>query len=378
MRILIVKLSSLGDVVHAMPAVQDIRRALPDAQIDWVVERSFAPLVRCCEGVRRVIECELRRWRKTPFLPDTRAAWQSFCEVLQRESYDAVIDLQGLTKSALMARMARLAPGGKRYAMANQTEGSGYEAPTRWVADVAIKLPKHIHAVARARELCRASLNLPVPSEVFYGLLAPMESPPPAIDSEASRLETTNSLKAVTIDTGDLPVLARQPPPLSETRVKPRPVVALVHGTSRADKEWPRDHWVALGERLEQAGFAVGLPHGNDAEQWRCEQIATSLHQAQVWPRLGLDALTTQLSGCAGVIGVDSGLSHIAVALDLPHVQIYNFDTAWRTGPPAWVAQPNAQSPLPRQCSVFAQPSPSVAMVWQAWVGLASPLRTGG
>ena len=129
--ILIVKLSSLGDVVHAMPVVQDIRRALPGAQIDWVVERGFAPLVRRCEGVGRVIECELRRWRKTPLSAETRRAFAAFRADLQRDAYDAVLDLQGLSKSALVAWLARLAPQGKRYAMAYQTEGSGYEVPTR-------------------------------------------------------------------------------------------------------------------------------------------------------------------------------------------------------------------------------------------------------
>ena len=131
MKILIVKLSSLGDVVHAMPAVQDIRAALPHAQIDWVVERGFAPLVARCEDVRRVIPCELRRWRKAPLSAATRSAWQSFKAELQHEAYDAVIDLQGLSKSALVAWLARLKWDGKRYAMANRTDGSSYEAPTR-------------------------------------------------------------------------------------------------------------------------------------------------------------------------------------------------------------------------------------------------------
>ena len=81
-------------------------------------------------------------------------------------------------------------------------------------------------------------------------------------------------------------------------------------------------------------------------------------------PRLPLDELTEQLAQCAGVIGVDSGLSHIAVALDLPHVQIYNFDTAWRTGPlPDSMGEEGA-----RQLSVFAQASPSVSQVWKAWL----------
>lgn len=330
MKILIVKLSSLGDVVHAMPVVQDIRRALPHARIDWVVERGFAPLVRRCEGVERVIECELRRWRKAPLSADTRGAFAAFKAELQREGYDAVLDLQGLSKSALVAWLARLTPQGKRYAMANQTEGSGYEAPTRWVADVAISMPTHIHALTRSRELCARALAYAVPDSMSFGLQAKLESISDATKS-----------------------IAFEAHPAGAT-------VALVHGTSRADKLWPVANWVELGMALHAHGLRVALPHGNEEEARRASDIAGALPNAVVWPRLGLDELLDRLGACAGVVGVDSGLSHIAVALDLPHVQIYNFDTAWRTGPVAGAG-------APRQLSVFATPQPTVQAVWQAW-----------
>lgn len=326
MKILIVKLSSLGDVVHAMPAVQDILGAVPDAQIDWVVERGFVPLAQRCRGVRHVISSDLRRWRKAPFSAETRSAWRAFKLALQQEAYDAVIDLQGLTKSALVAWLARLSPGGHRYGLANQTEGSSFEAPARWVAHQAITLPAHSHAVTRSRELCAQALHYRVPDELLFGLVAQTAQAPLAGKDLAPGLHG---------------------------------VVALVHGTSRADKQWPLTHWRELAQRLNAAGFGVVLPHGSPAEQQAAQDIARGLAHAQVWPMLKLDALTDALAMCRGVIGVDSGLSHIAVALDLPHVQIYNFDTAWRTGPLA---------DSPRQCSVFAQPTPSVDAVWQAWL----------
>src|SRR6188768_2901915 len=124
MKILFVKLSSLGDVVHTMPALQDIRLALPHARIDWVVEKGFAPLVERVDGIGRVIACELRRWRKTPLSAQTRREWRAFREELRSDAYDAVIDLQGLTKSALVSRAARLSSDGRRHALANRTEGS--------------------------------------------------------------------------------------------------------------------------------------------------------------------------------------------------------------------------------------------------------------
>lgn len=338
MKILIVKLSSLGDVVHAMPAVQDILRALPDAHIDWVVERGFAPLAQRCRGVRRVIAGDLRRWRKAPFSHETRRAWGAFKAELQQDAYDAVIDLQGLTKSALVAWLARLSPGGQRYGLANQTEGSSFEAPARWVAHQAITLPARSHAVTRSRELCAQALHYRVPHELSFGLLAQPWNPKRAGHG-----------------------LAPEPGLETGRRDALRGWVALVHGTSRADKQWPLAHWRELAQRLNDAGFGVVLPHGSPAERQTAHDIAQGLARAQVWPMLSLDALTDALATCHGVIGVDSGLSHIAVALDLPHVQIYNFDTAWRTGPLAESI---------RQCSVFARPTPSVDAVWQAWLGV--------
>jgi heptosyltransferase-1 len=333
MKILLVKLSSLGDVVHTLPVVQDIRAAFPEAQIDWVVEKAFAPLLARCEGLQRVIPCEIRRWRKSFWTAATRQEWRAFRAQLQVEAYDAVIDLQGLTKSALVARLARLAPGGKRYALANQTDGSGYEAPTRWVADVAIAVEPHIHALRRSRELAARALGYKPAAVIRFGLKVPAAP-------------------------------ARGSGNFSKGRI------AFVHGTSRADKEWPLSHWVALGQRLHTAGYQLVLPHGNAAELATSQAIAEALNgtaadSAVVLPLLALDALTEELAQCAGVIGVDSGVSHIAVALDLPHVQIYNFDTAWRTGP-------DPQDHGGRQRSVFAQPAPGVEDVWQAWLACSA------
>ena len=351
MKILLVKLSSLGDVVHTLPVVQDIIRALPDAKIDWVVEKSFAPLLQPLllpgGGLRRVIACELRRWRQTPLAALLRGQWGSFRSELQVDAYDAVIDLQGLAKSALVARMARLARGGKRYAMANQTEGSSFEAPTRWAADVAIPMEPHSHAVDRGRELAAQALGYSFAPAPDFGL-----------NTAAAQIERAQAA----------------PENIAEEWRPSR--VALVHGSSRTDKQWPADNWIELGLRLNEAGFEVLLPHGSVSEFSDAHVIARPLTQsdeatpgARVLPVLPLDALTRELAACAGVIGVDSGISHIAVALGLPHVQVYNFDTAWRTGPldvrpDATGATATAQ----RQFSVFAHPFPEINAVWQAWL----------
>ena len=340
MRVLVVKLSSLGDVVHAMPAVQDMRSALPGVELDWVVERSFAPLVSRCVGVAKVIPCDLRRWRKSLWQSQTRSEWAAFKSDLQVEAYDAIIDLQGLTKSALVSKLARTTPQGRRFAMANQTDGSAFEAPSRWVADVAIGLEPHVHAVTRARLLCAQALGYAVPQALQYGL-----------------------------QPGALAVSPKPPIGVPVNPFAPRkPYVAMVHGTSRADKQWPLENWVVIGKCLNLAGFSVALPHGSSAERATSIAIAEKLQDAWIWPSMGLDALTDTMARCAGVVGVDSGLSHIALALGLPHVQIYNFDTAWRTGPD------NEQTEFTHQCSVTGSPHPDAQTVWQAWERLDTPV----
>jgi len=314
LRVLIVKLSSLGDVVHAMPVVHDIQGVYPGAKIDWVVEPAFAPLVRRVRGVDEAIECAQRRWRKAWWTSAVRAEWRSFRNRLKVLRYDAVIDLQGLTKSAVIARMAN----GPSFGLGNRTDGSGYEAPARWLVDQAIRIQPHIHAVDRSRELAARALNYSVSGSPRYGLQAN-------------------------------PVRQAQP------------TVVFVHGTSRADKLWPEESWIDLGQRMIASGYAIALPHAGAEELARANRLAQALGpQAAVWPAMSLDALVDRMGAVQGVIGVDSGLSHIAVALDLPHVQLYNFPTAWRTGP----QQAHGHR---HQVSVERDPTPEVDLVWATW-----------
>jgi heptosyltransferase-1 len=322
LRILIVKLSSLGDVVHTMPAVQDIVAAHPTALIEWVVEPAFAPLVRRVEGIADVIVAPLRRWRQTWWTARARREFQALRERLRRQPYDAIIDLQGLTKSALLARIAALAPGGHRYGLANRTEGSAWEPAARWLVDRPIQVEPHIHALDRARMLVARALGHDMQGSPRYGLRA-------APQARAAG-----------------------------------PTIAFVHGTTREDKLWPDSHWITIGKRLLADGWRIVLPQGSESEQTRAEMIAAAFQferstQVEVWPSITLDAVVDRLAGLQGVIGVDSGLSHIAVALDLPHVQIYNFPTAWRTGPQRAHGHKH-------QVCVEARPHPTPDAVWAA------------
>ena len=319
MHILIVKLSSLGDVVHTMPVVHDILAAYPGALIDWVVEPGFAPLLRRVHGVSTVIECALRRWSGAWWTSGVRAEWRAFRTQLRGQRYDAVIDFQGLTKSAVIARVARLSEEGARYGLANRTMGASHEPPARWLVDHAIRIEPRTHALDRARELAARALGYAVSGPPRFGLQA------------------------------------------AAAPLHGAPTLVFVHGTSRGDKLWPEASWVALGKRAIAQGWRVALPQAGAAEHERAERIAHALGaSAEVWPSMSLDALVDRLGGVQGVIGVDSGVSHIAVALDLPHVQLYNFPTAWRTGPLAAHGHVH-------QTAVEAVPTPTVEAVWAAW-----------
>ncbi len=352
MKILVVKLSSLGDVIQTMPVVADILRAHPKAQIDWVVEEAFAPLVERVQGVHHVFAVAERRWRKARFHPATRQERAAFAAVLQAQVYDTVIDFQGLIKSVLVARQARLAPGGFRASYANGSDACSYEWPVRFLVDKPIPMAQRIHAVARYRSLAALALGYELRGPAVYGLQTPVGK-------------------------------------VSKT-------VVLVHGTTRPDNEWPAERWIGLGRRLIEQGYQIALPQSNQQELALCERIrlaladssaqgeSVSTHQKTgftsnimqaapmaggqvlVWPRLSLAQVLDHMAGCAGVIGVDSGLSHLAVALGLPHVQIFSQPRAWRAGP---VGQPH-------QCAVGGEAAPDVQTVWEAWLRMRAATVT--
>ena len=324
----------MGDVVHTLPAVMDIRIHLPNAQIDWVVERAFAPLLAVAPCVNKVITCDIRRWRKSWWTYDTRREFKAFKHELRAEAYDAIIDLQGLSKSAFISWLAELSSEGKRYAIGNQTDGASYEPMTRWVADIPVKVHNRVHAVERSRLICSKALNYEYLCQKDQ-TLSPLAAPSPR--------STISSDLALHVKPAQHAVLPQ--------------TIALVHASSREDKTWPLSFWTELGEALIARGFQIALPQGSEAELEQARKIANTLIGSKVWLKMSLDEVTAHLAACVGVIGVDSGLSHIAEALDLPLVQIYNFDTNWRTGPIRH----------PYQSSIYAEPTPCVEDVLKKW-----------
>jgi heptosyltransferase-1 len=305
-KILIVRLSSLGDVVHNMPVVADIRRRHPEAVIDWLVEENFVELVELVQGVRRAIPFSLRRWRKRPLSAATWREVRQFRRTLAAEQYDVVIDCQGLVKSAWVASWAR----GNLVGLGNRTDGAGYEWPARWFYRTCVPIEARTHVVERSRQLVARALG----------------DPPPRADGQEPRANGQN------IDFG----IDRRRAALELARTGlnlPVPYVVFVHATSREDKQWSQRCWIELGQALIRRGASIVLPWGSDVERATSERLAQPFGAAAlVPPRLSLPAVTGLIDGAAATVGVDTGLVHIAAALKRPTIELYNFATAWRTG----------------------------------------------
>jgi len=327
LRVLVVKLSSLGDVIQTLPVLHDILVRHPQAQIDWVVEEAFADLLRTVTAITRVIPIAQRRWRHAPWSQDARQGWTAFWADLHRHSYDVVIDFQGLIKSARVARGAQLSPGGFSITYANASDWCAYEWPVRYMLKRCVPMEKTIHAVARYRSL-------------------------------ASRAWGQDPA----------PVLTQAPtypwPQVSPSQ--PRCIV-LAHGTTRADNAWPMAAWLALAQRLVAQGWTLALPQANDSEAQWAAQLKSSLGDAcAVWPRMGLADVRQSMAACGGVIGVDSGLGHLAVALDLPSVIIFSQARVARAGPVGRA----------HQMAVGGDTAPQPQAVWAAWQIVSSLERS--
>ena len=275
MKILLVRVSSLGDVLHNLPMVADLLRRHPDAAIDWVVEEGYVSLVRLNPHVRKIIPWALRRWRKGLGKPETRAEIKAFFRTLREEEYDYVFDTQGLLKTGVIMGAARMRKGGKKVGLANGSEGSGYEGISRIFHTDSIPLDPRTHAVARGRMVAGAALGYAVDTAPDFGLPAPQAAQRPAF----------------------LPA---------------EDYAVFFHGTARAAKKWADANWVALGHAL--APMPVLLPWGSEQELKDAQALAARIPNARV---LG--------------VGVDTGLTHIAAAFVRPTVEIYCDSPKWKT-----------------------------------------------
>lgn len=292
MKILLVRVSSLGDVLHNLPMVADILAHHPGARIDWVVEEGYVSLVRLNPHVRRVIPFALRRWRKGLGDSATRAELANFWRTLREERYDFVFDTQGLLKTGIIMACARLAPGGRKVGMANGGEDSGYEGLSRLFHSQSVYLAPRTHAVARGRLVAAEALGYQVNTPPDFGL--------PSADAVA------------------------RPDWMGAA-----PYAVFFHGTARDAKKWAPANWIATGRQL--APMTILLPWGSAGEKAEAEALATALPNARVLPKLSMDDAVTLARCAALVIGVDTGLTHIAAAFLRPTVELYCDSARWKT-----------------------------------------------
>ena len=286
LKLLIVKTSSLGDVIHNLPIIHDIRTHYPDAEIDWVVEESFADIPKLHPGVNRVIPVALRRWRKAIFSKNTWAEIKTAKHSIAQQSYDVILDTQGLIKSGLITSLSHGHKYGFDKNSAREPLASHFYQTSHFVA-------RNQHAVARIRAL----------AALTFGYATPTDLPNYGIAASAQADLALNS-----------------------------PYVVGLHGTSRDSKLWPVTHWIQLGAELAKLNLQLVLPWASAAEFERAQQIAGALYNATVLPKQRIAQLATIISQAQAAVGVDTGLSHLSVALSIPTVAIYTDTNPALTG----------------------------------------------
>jgi heptosyltransferase-1 len=267
-----------------MPALTEARKARPDARFTWLVEEAFAPLVRLHSAVAEVIPVAWRRWRKSLYAPATLSEIAGNLRAIRAPRYDEIVDSQGLLRTAIIARLAR----GRRH---GYDTTSIREPLAALFYDVRHSVSRDLHAVERNRILSGLALGY-----------APQGAPDFGLDR--ARLASPGPRYGV-----------------------------LLHATARPGKQWPEAHWIALGHMLAGQGIDLVLPWGTDAERARSERIASALPRARVPERAPLDAVARLIAGAQFVVGVDTGLLHLAAALGVPLVAIFAGSKPGLTGP---------------------------------------------
>jgi len=284
-RVLLIKTSSLGDVVHTLPALTDAQRAIPGVQFDWVVEEGFAEIPAWHPAVAQVIPVAIRRWRKNLWQTLRSGEWRRFKARLRETRYDLVIDAQGLLKSAWLTRYVK-AP------VAGLDRDSAREPLASRFYDRRYAVPRDQHALERVRQLFAQALGYELPQGIGdYGL-------------DRTQLATPGE----------------------------EPYLLFLHGTTWPSKHWPEAYWRELAERMSAFGWAIRLPWGNAEEKARAERIAEGIAGASVLPRLNLGGVAKVVAGARACVAVDTGLGHLAAALDVPSISLYGPTLPGRVG----------------------------------------------
>lgn len=286
MRVLLIKTSSMGDLIHTLPALTDAMNAIPGIQFDWVAEESFKEIPAWHPAVRKVIPIAFRKWRKNLFSKESREGWKALIKTLNTEKYDVILDAQGLAKSAFLTFLAK----GKRV-------GLDWPSAREAIASVAYQQKCKVnfkqHAVVRMRQLFSQAL----------GYTLPMSAPEFGVDKSK---------------------FATQP--------NQHPYLVFLHATTWTSKQWPEEYWLTLTKMADEAGYRVKMGGGNATEVARAERIAKQSDNVDLIPYLKISEMAAVLAQAKGAVAVDTGFGHLAGALDLPLVSIYGSTDPTQTG----------------------------------------------
>jgi heptosyltransferase-1 len=304
-KILLVKLSSLGDVLHNLPIVWDLRARLPNSQVDWVVEEAYVHLLEPLlsregfRGIDRIIPFALRRWKRNLLSLTTWKEFFAFKKTLRTTTYDVLIETQGLIKSAMVCSMAKKSSNVVIAGLANATEFSGYEPLARSFYNQSVQVPTQCHAVDRSRWVMSSALDWSVIERSSIPQFYPQEFiqriPKHAIEG----LNT--------------------------------PYVLCFHSTAREAKRWANENWIALGKDLAAHGYQVVFPWGSATEKAVSMSLAEQIPGAFVPPAFSIEEAFSVITGAVLTVGVDTGLTHLAAVLDKPTVEIYCDSPRWKT-----------------------------------------------
>ncbi|AZR92449.1 lipopolysaccharide heptosyltransferase I [Bordetella trematum] len=299
-RILIVRTSSLGDLVHMLPAISDIARHVPDAEIDWIAEEAFAEIPGWHPAVRNVIKVAHRRWRKAWWSESVRKERHALAERLRSEPYDIVLDMQGLMKSAWLVRQTRGVRHGLDWRSAREPLASLFY-------NVRHRVEFWQPAVIRQRKLAALTFGYTYAGAPDFGLQA--------------------FARAAQADASALPEEGRRLHHLASDRG----YAVIMPSASRDDKLWPEEDWRAVFRRLQDAGCTLRLLAGNEQEAERARLLVAGMEGVEVLPRMDLSAVARVLAGARMMVGLDSGLTHLSAALGRPTIGIYRASTPVRT-----------------------------------------------
>jgi len=281
--VLIVKTSSLGDVIHALPVLSDLQRIFPDWKVAWMVEENFQDLPRLHPFCSEVISVAVRRWRKTGFSSASRKEISELRGQLHTIQPRYVLDLQGLIKSALLAK---LSPG----CHVGYSWGSARENLATLTYDKTYPVSWNQHAVERNRKLAALALGYALDDlECDYGL---------------STAQSKSGSKKM----------------------------MMIHSTSKESKLWPEQYWIELGVALQKKGYESILPSGSKEEWQRAQRLAQHIPHATALPPGPLKDFIVELQPLSMVVGVDTGLTHLSTAMGLPTVAIYTATDPSATG----------------------------------------------